>query len=98
MSYKFEVDGLHEFLAVSLILQTQDFGVDLAADAARDDVSDLLKVLEELLDAVVGVFLAEEHGVVGDGVVDWDARVLNGQYFTYALSMQLYIIEFEPMK
>jgi hypothetical protein len=80
---------------MSLILQLQDLGVDLSADAAGDDVSHFLEVLQKLLDAVVGVLLADEHGVVGDGVVDGDARVLNGQIGTSDLSMQLYIIKFE---
>lgn len=44
--------------------------MDFTADSTGDDVADLLEVLKEVFDAVVGVVLAEEHGVVGDGVVD----------------------------
>lgn len=80
---------------MSLILQSQHLSINLAADATRDDVSNFLQVFEELLHAIVGVLLAEEHGVVGDGVVDGDTGVLNAPSSTYDLSMQLYIIRFE---
>jgi len=93
-SYEFKIDGLHELLAVSLVLYAQNLGIDLTGDAAGDDMADLLEILQKLLDAVVGVLLAEEHRVVCDGVVDRNSRVLHSSFFTY-LSMQQYIIELE---
>lgn len=77
---------------MSLLLQFQDLRVDLAAGLAGDQVTThLLEVLDELLGAEVGVVLAVGHGVVGHGVVDRDAGVLNKKGITSNLSIDIII-------
>lgn len=75
-----------------LLLQLEHLRVDLAAGLAGDQVAaHLFEVLDEFLGAEVGVVLAVGHRVVGHGVVDGDAGVLNQKGLTSNLSIDIII-------
>lgn len=74
------------------LLQFEHLRVDLAAGLAGNGVAaHLFEVLDKFLGAEVGVVLAVGHRMVGHGVVDGDARVLNKKGVTSNLSIDIII-------